>query len=143
MKSTFSQLGEQDALNLYDQLGVENFVSEHTNTQAEVKFLLAIIISKREPEAAIQLYRQGLRLKQVDGISWYELGDLLAKTDPDAAIEAYLKSCRYGDPGKHGCYGAGRVAEDQGNIKQAIQYYRKSTWEEALARADQLEQTLP
>jgi len=133
----------QVALNIYDQLELDQLVTADPLLQPEPQFIMASILAKSQPERAIQLYRQGLQRKPYDGVRWYELGDLLSKTDPQAAIEAYLQSCYNGDPGNHGCYGAGLVAEEQGDIQSAIRYYRMSRWEGALQRAGRLEQTLP
>lgn len=139
----FTSLDIQDALSIYNQQGFDRLVLNDPLLQDEPQFILASILAKSQPERAILLYRQGLQHKPNDGVRWYELGDLLSKIDPSTAIEAYLQSCHYGDPGKHGCYGAGLVAEQQGNLRLAIKYYRLSNWEVALQKADQLEQSLP
>jgi tetratricopeptide (TPR) repeat protein len=88
-----------------------------------------------DTSAAVGYYRQGLRLDPYDGLSWLELGDLLAETDPQSAIEAYLQACYNGDPGSNGCWRAGQVAESLGDTQAAIRYYRYSAWSGALDRA--------
>lgn len=135
-------LDPQVAWSIYDRIERDPLVAKDSVLQNELRFILAALLSKSQPERAIQLYRDALQHKPHDGIRWYELGDLLAQTDPQAAIEAYLQSCHRGDPGNHGCYGAGRVAEQEGDIQRAIQYYRMSDWEGALQRADELERAL-
>jgi len=143
MGRAFASLDVKDALDLYEQLGFEGLASSDPYLQVELQFVMAHILAKSQPERAIQLYRQGLERKPYDGVRWYELGDLLSKTNPQAALEAYLQSCHKGDPGSHGCYGAGRIAEELGEFQSAILYYRMSKWEYALQRAAQLEQSLP
>jgi hypothetical protein len=143
IKLAFGRLTPSVAVSLYQQLEFEKLFSADAELRANNLFLLAYILSKSDPERAIQLYRQGLLQRPDDGVSWYELGDLLASRDPAAAIDAYLQSCSHGDPGKHGCYGAGLTAEKQGDIAHAIQYYRLSQWEVAIQKAEQLEQSNP
>lgn len=130
------------ALRIYEQLDVASLGKTNPILSTEMQFVLAATLSKDDPAQAVDLYRQGLTAKPYDGIRWFELGDLLSKTDPQAALEAYLQSCIYGDPGSHGCYGAGRMAEQLGDPTQAIEYYRRSSWVEALKRADELEALL-
>ena len=138
-----TNLDPQVALGIYGEIESEPLIRNNPELSIELQFVLGSLLSKSQPESAIELYREGLQHKPHDGVRWYELGDLLAQREPQLAIEAYLQSCNYGDPGNHGCYGAGRVAEQQGDIQQAIQYYRLSDWEAALDRAKQLERTLP
>ena len=113
-------------------------VREHPKS-AEALFWLAQIRARRSPEEAIELYQQGLQREPHDGLRWRELGDLLASRDPSAAMEAYLQSCYNSDPGYHGCYGAGMMAERLGDLEAAILYYRLSQWSGSLDRADELE----
>jgi hypothetical protein len=136
-------LDTQVALRKYEQLEIDQLASKNPADQSEAKFILARILSKSQPDQAILLYRDGLQLNADNGVRWYELGDLLVKSNSQAAIEAYLQSCYYGDPGNHGCFGAGKVAEEQGDILSAIRYYRLSKWDIASQRANQLEQSLP
>ncbi len=143
MGRAFATLDPQDALQLYESLGLERLTSDDPILKSEPLFIMASILAQAQPERAIQLYRQGLEGKPNDGVRWYELGDLLVDIDPMAAIEAYLQSCIQGDPGKHGCDGAGKIAESLGDIPLAIQYYRRSGWEGAQQRAAELEQGLP
>ncbi len=105
-------------------------------------FWLAWIDAKDNPVESIRYYREGLRLEPRDGRRWKELGDLLAGGDPRGAMDAYLQACYNGDPGYNGCWRAGQVAEGQGSIQLAVQYYRLSKWAKALERADELERQL-
>ena len=104
---------------------------------------MASILAEPKPERAIELYRQGLEGKPYDGVRWYELGDLLADTDPQAALVAYHQSCYNGDPGSHGCYPAGLLAEELGDLPLALQYYRLSRYEGAVQRAAELGKRIP
>ena len=131
------------ALKIYEQLEMNQIPRNDPVLRAEPKFIMASILSSSKPEQAIQLYREGLTAKPADGVRWNELGDLLVKSDPQAAIEAYLQACYHGDPGEHGCYEAGKLAEEQGDILSAIRYYRLSDWDMALQRANELKQSLP
>ena len=139
---TFASLDPEVALTMYERLDIEQLVANDPLLRTEVQFVLASILSNSQPDRAIQLYRQGLQHKPHDGVRWRELGDLLSRTDPRAALEAYLESCYNGDPGSNGCYGAGRMMEKLGDPQQAIEYYRRSHWEGALNRADELEKQL-
>jgi tetratricopeptide (TPR) repeat protein len=112
-------------------------------TQAEMRFILGAAYREADLSQAISLYREGLALRPMDGIRWYELGDMLAQSDPQSALDAYVQACSFGDPGNHGCYNAGQIAEKQGKIEDAIRYYRTSDWPPALERANQLELQLP
>ena len=143
MGRAFGALPLPEALKLYGGLGIETLSSGDPLLRSEPKFIMATILAKEQPDRAIQLYRQGLEAKPYDGVRWYELGDLLAETDPHAALAAYHQSCHNGDPGSHGCYGAGLMAEEIGDIPLAVQYYRQSRWENAQQRADELEGGLP
>ena len=53
-----------------------------------------------------------------------------------------FQACLNGDPGANGCYGAGSIARELGDLEAAIRYYRLSNWEEALSLADELENQL-
>ena len=107
---------------------------------AESWFWLANARSTESPEEAIRFYRQGLQIDPSDAKRWRQLGDLLRERDPRSAIEAYFHACINGDPGNHGCWSAGQLAEQGGDIDTAIRYYRLSDWSRALERARQLEQ---
>jgi tetratricopeptide (TPR) repeat protein len=143
LSGILASLDIQDAMNIYEQFNLDQVVTNDPVLRSEPKFMMASILSGNQPERAIQLYRQGLQDNPSDGVRWYQLGDLLAKGDPKAGLEAYLQSCYHGDPGAHGCYGAGLMAEKLGDIPSAIRYYRLSKWQDALQRAIQLEQMSP
>lgn len=105
-------------------------------------FWLAPALAVDAPDEAIALYRQGLELSPADGHRWLALAELLEPRDQTAALEAYLQACRHGDPGANGCLRAGGLAEAQGDVPAAIDYYRLSNWSGALERANELERQL-
>ena len=109
---------------------------------AAAYFWLAAAVSAGSPEAAVEHYRQGLALAPDDGRRWLALGDMLQASDLTAAEEAYHQACRHGDPGANGCLRAGGLAEQRGDLLQAIDYYRLSNWSGARDKADALEQLL-
>ena len=88
------------------------------------------------------LLERGLALAPHDGLRWRLLGDVLRPHKPYQAIQAYLQSCFNGDPGYNGCSRAGTVAEELGDYRNAIRYYRYSRWQGALRRADELERKI-
>ena len=105
-------------------------------------FWLAPALAADAPDEAIALYRRGLELSPSDGHRWLALAELLEPRDQTAALAAYLQACRHGDPGANGCLRAGGLAEAQGDLTTAIDYYRLSKWSGALEKADELEQQL-
>jgi tetratricopeptide (TPR) repeat protein len=87
-----------------------------------------------------QAYLHTVSLAPHNGLAWCRLGNNYQQTgELEKATEAYLSCCMNADPGKNGCVNAGRMMEQLGNLKQAIEYYRLSRWEEALKRAQELE----
>lgn len=102
-------------------------------------FWLAPAVAAGDPEAAIGYYHRGLEIAPHDGRHWLALADLLAQRDEAAALDAYLQACLNGDPGANGCLRAGSLAEARGDLTAAVEYYRLSNWEGALARARELE----
>lgn len=89
---------------------------------------------------ARRAYLKTVELDAYQGWAWCRLGRNYESTEEyEEAKAAFLNCCYNGDPGSNGCYGAGRMMEKLGNIPQAIEYYRLSRWEGALARADELE----
>ena len=143
MGRAFAALDPREALKLYEWLGIETITSDDPLLLSEPLFIMASILAEEQPERAIELYHQGLEGKPNDGVRWYELGNLLVETDPQAALAAYHQSCHNGDPGSHGCYPAGLLAEELGDLPLALQYYRLSRWEGALQRAAELEKKFP
>ncbi len=105
-------------------------------------FWLAEQLAVSEPAEAVGAYLDGLRYAPADGRNWLALGDLLAESQPAAAQEAYLQACVNGDPGANGCLRAGGIAEQEGQMQQAIEIYRLSNYAGARERADRLENTL-
>ena len=109
---------------------------------AESWFWLADLSSVQDPELAIDYFEIGLEIDPLSGRNWIELGRLLESRDQLKALEAFLIACHLDDPGKHGCYGAGRVAEKIGDLQNAMAYYRLSTWPPVREKADRLEESL-
>lgn len=105
-------------------------------------FWLAPTVAADDPAAAIGYYQRGLEIAPHDGRRWLALADLLAPRDETAALEAYLQACLNGDPGANGCLRAGSLTEARGDLTTAIEYYRLSNWDGALARARELERQL-
>jgi cytochrome c-type biogenesis protein CcmH/NrfG len=132
------------AQHLYQELDMAELSASDSPWSVEPTFILAKAIGQDDPEKAIRLYQDGLQRKPTDGVRWYELGHLLLREGRlSEALQAYLESCRRGDPGSHGCYGAGRTAEAMGDLTAALRYYRMSKWEGALQRAAELERLIP
>ena len=142
MGNALSKLETDTALRLYADFGLDQPGESEELWNFEAQFIFAQIIGKERPEEAIDLYQRLLELRPHDGVLWRELGDLLVEKDPYTAIDAYLQSCYKKDPGAHGCYNAGRTAENLGDLHAAIRYYRLSKWSGALERADTLEAQL-
>ena len=142
MGNALSKLEIDTALQLYADFGLDQPGESKELWNFEAQFIFAQIIGEERPLEAIDLYHRLLELRPYDGVLWRELGDLLVEKDPYAAIEAYLQSCYNKDPGAHGCYNAGRTAENLGDLDAAIRYYRLSKWSGALERADALEAQL-
>ena len=105
-------------------------------------FWLAPALAAEAPDEAITLFQQGLELSPTDGQRWLALAELLETRDQAAALDAYLQACKNGDPGANGCLRAGGVAEAQGDVTAAIEYYRLSKWSGALERANELEKQI-
>lgn len=99
-------------------------------------------LSEQKRSNASVYIQAGLERDPTDGLRWRELGGLLRVNDPHAAINAYLQSCSSGDPGYNVCWQADNLAEELGDIENAIHYYRYSRWEGALIRAAELEAQL-
>jgi tetratricopeptide (TPR) repeat protein len=102
-------------------------------------WLAEISAAQHQEEQAIQQYQQVLRVDPLDSLAWCRLGTLFSARNPQQAEEAYLQCCYLGDPGSNGCYNAGHIAEEQGNLLEAIRIYRLSHYQVALQRADDLE----
>ena len=93
-----------------------------------------------DPTLADKYFTESTRLDPYYGLAWCRLGRIKESQELlDEALYAFWECCQNGDPGSNGCYGAGRIAENLGDIPSAIQYYRRSHWQPALARADELE----
>jgi tetratricopeptide (TPR) repeat protein len=106
-------------------------------------FWLAESVAESEPERAISAYRQGLALDPEDGRRWFALAQIHRRLGQNEdAFVALVESCYNGDPGSNGCWGAGRMAEEEEDWAQALRFYRHSLWETAQQRADELERRL-
>lgn len=89
---------------------------------------------------AEQYFLQSTQQDTSYGLAWCRLGRVQEQQNLlDDAKDAYWQCCKNGDPGSNGCYRAGRVAEKLGDIPNAIRYYRRSHYQPALDRADELE----
>ena len=81
-----------------------------------------------------------MELAPRDALAWCRLGvSYEGLQEFETAAQHFLKYCRNGDPGRNGCFAAGRMMEKLGNLAQAITYYRLSRLEESLGRAAELE----
>ncbi len=78
-----------------------------------------------------------------DGFAWSRLAYIYQEQDKiELALSAFINACNYGDIGVHGCYGAGKLYEQQGEYSKAIEFYRKSRWKNSQEQADRLEAEL-
>jgi tetratricopeptide (TPR) repeat protein len=106
-----------------------------------ILFWLADGIEKDDPDQAEQIFRKIVALVPSDGKAWHRLARLVeAKGFIDEAIGYNIKSCYNNDPGSNGCYGAGRLLEQQGRYEEAISFYRLSRHDFIRANADRLEE---
>jgi hypothetical protein len=112
------------------------------NTYVKREFGSVLPVEEEERNTVVALYQQGLALSPSDGLRWRELGDLLLPHDPHAALNAYVQSCLTGQHRAHGCWCAGKTAEQLGDIENAIRYYRLYPWEWSHQKADELEAQL-
>jgi tetratricopeptide (TPR) repeat protein len=88
-------------------------------------------------------YLHIVELEPRNGIAWCHLGWIYEGLgEVETAAEDFYKCCRNGDPGRNGCFGAGRMMEKLGDPAQAITYYRLSRFDVAQSRADELEKQL-
>lgn len=86
-------------------------------------------------------YRQVVTLDPNNALAWCRFGVVSQKAkDFESALMSFSKCCDIGDAKNYdGCYGAGQVLEQLGDIPQAILYYRRATYPPSLQRADQLQ----
>ena len=105
----------------------------------EAWFWLGEAIAPIDNLGARQAYLHTISLAPHDGLAWGRLGrNFEYDGELEKAAQAWLNCCYDGDPGSHGCFGAGRMMELLGDPQQAIDYYRLSRWEGALNRASEL-----
>jgi len=110
---------------------------------SETWFWLGEAVAPTDHLGARQAYLRTVALAPRYGLAWCRLGrNYESNSELEKATEAWLNCCLNGDPGSNGCYGAGRMMEQLGDPQQAIEYYRRSHWEGALNRADELEKQL-
>lgn len=103
-------------------------------------FWLAEAVRDSDPVAAIEHYRHGLNLDPKQGVAWCGLGNILEKRqDLQAARESFANCCTFGDPDLTGCWNAGKISEELGDLPAAIHFYRTSGRENAHERARELE----
>lgn len=126
-----------------DQLHFAEEAVDKFPDQPEAWFWLAKVLVAENRQSAISAYQKGLSLNESNGLAWCDLGRLYeAEGKIDSAVEAFGNCCVNGDPGSNGCWGAGRMMENQGDIPQAIRYYRMSTWTKARERAQDLDNSV-
>jgi tetratricopeptide (TPR) repeat protein len=110
---------------------------------AESWFWLAeTLYQTNQNPQAIPAYQRSLQLDPQNGFAWCRLGGLLEYENPIQSRAAYLQCCYHGDFGSNGCFNAGQISEELGEIDAAIKYYRLSQWVESNRRADALERSL-
>jgi tetratricopeptide (TPR) repeat protein len=84
-----------------------------------------------------------IELNPKEGLAWRYLGLIyLQEGNISEAISAHINSCLNGDPGFHGCHGAGSLLEQEGEYDQAIYFYRLSRWQVSQQKADDLEKRI-
>ena len=103
---------------------------------------MASIISSKSPNDAVKYYLRGTKIDSSNARSWLGLAYLLEESSPSAARDAYLSAYYLGGPGKQGCYGAGRLAEEIGDTPMAVKYYRLSSLLAVRNKAKSLEDGL-
>lgn len=120
-----------------------NLAVELDPMSADAVFWLAEIVATEDPQAAIELYKNATDLDPTNGLVWCRLGRLRRDGgDLEGALFALEQCCWNGDPGSHGCWGAGGVNEQLGNYSAAIEMYRFSRFAPAQKRADELEMSI-
>jgi len=95
-----------------------------------------------DPKQAIISYNRIVQIDPRQGLAWCQLGNLYTNQAINLSLDAFLQCCSNEDPGGNGCVNAGRLMEKLGDPRKAIQYYRLSTWQVALDRADELAKQL-
>ena len=91
------------------------------------------------PRQVVELYKIGLHLEPKNSFRWEKLGDMQMSFDKNAAFDSYLKSCLTVGSKIHGCWLAGQIAEENGDIALAIYIYRLSNYPIISDRATFLE----
>jgi tetratricopeptide (TPR) repeat protein len=110
---------------------------------ARAWFWLGETLASNDLPAAREAYLHTVTLAPHHALAWCRLGrNSESSGDLGKASAAWLACCLNGDPGKNGCWGAGRMMEQLGNLPQAILYYRLSRWQGALDRAQLLSVSL-
>ena len=106
-------------------------------------FWLGEAIAPTDYLGSRQAYLHVIALRPHHGLAWCRLGrNYESDGGLEIATQAWLNCCYHGDPGSNGCYGAGRMMEQLGNLPKAIEYYHLSRWDGAQKRADELEDQL-
>jgi tetratricopeptide (TPR) repeat protein len=106
-------------------------------------FWLGDVQSYQHIGAALDSYIKVIQLDQKNGLAWCRVGDIYNRNGKkDEARDSYFQCCINGDPGGNGCLDAGKIAEGNGNILQAVQYYRLSADPNVRGRGLALEKQL-
>jgi tetratricopeptide (TPR) repeat protein len=117
--------------------------TQHYPESFKAWFWLGEAAAQSDPQSARQAYLQTVTLSPHNGLAWCHLGENYQhNSEFEKAFKPFLNCCLNGDPSSYGCYGAGLMMEQLGNLPQAIIYYRLSRWETALKRAQELEALL-
>lgn len=99
----------------------------------------ALLAAEEDDFRAIGSFRHGLALDPRDALAWIQLADLLAAAGKRrAALDAYREACWRGDPGANACWRGGRMAEELGELKSALELYDQSHWSVARRRGEDL-----
>ncbi len=87
----------------------------------------------------LSIYQQIVSEHPQEGLAWCYLGYQYERAgDLQASLEARINCCYNGDPGSNGCYNAGRLYEQAGDIENAIKYYLLSKWQPSREKASEL-----
>jgi tetratricopeptide (TPR) repeat protein len=106
-------------------------------------FWLGETLFYTDQPASLPAYLHIVELEPRNGTAWCRLGWIYEGLgEAETAAEDFYKCCREGDPGRNGCFGAGRNMEKLGDLTQAISYYRLSRDPNAQSRADELQKQL-
>ncbi len=104
-----------------------NLLQPVTLITADEWFIKAFDLEDRDPWAAIDAYRRGLRLRPDASESWVNLGRLLAENNDGAGASECFRTAAELDPSDATThYNLGVVAQDEGRESEAITLYRRA-----------------